>query len=101
MLNSLFRDGKYLFKKINLFKTRDIVGFWSGIILHSNYLSPSSKLAQYISCVCMSVCVCGRTCKRPGSPPRTSISACTLQGLRCEMSTPVSSAQKRTKTEPG
>lgn len=40
-----------------------------------------------------------RTCKRPGSPPRTSISAYTLQGLRCEMSTPVSSAQKGTKTE--
>lgn len=40
-----------------------------------------------------------RTCKRPGSPPHTSISAYTQQASRCEMSALVSSAQKRTKTE--
>lgn len=43
------------------------------------------------------MCVCIRTCKRPGSPHHTSISAYTPQGWRCEMSTPVSSAWGKTK----
>lgn len=40
-----------------------------------------------------------RTCKKPGSPRRTSTDACTLQEWKYETSTPVSSAQTKTKTE--
>lgn len=46
-------------------------------------------------CVCL--CVSIRTCKRPGSPRHTSISAYMLQGSKCEMSAPVSSAWGKIK----
>lgn len=63
--------------------------FWGVIILYSIWIREYVIVYTHVR----------RTCKRPGSPPRTSISAYTQQGSRCEMSTPVSSAQKRTKTE--
>lgn len=45
------------------------------------------------------VCVCGRTCRRPGSPLRTSRGVYTPQASRYEKSTPVSSVEKSTQAQ--
>lgn len=61
-----------------------------------------STVVQCLSqsgCVCL--CVSILTCKRPGSPRRTSIGAYTLQEWKCETSTPVSSAWGKTKDAGG